>query len=61
MTAHVMTFEVGAGLEDEKWQAPMYCFTGEAPGKNGPLFEAFEHGGSLGKLMRGTSNVVDVM
>ncbi|GAB2280795.1 hypothetical protein Dimus_015419 [Dionaea muscipula] len=24
--AHVMTFEVGAVLEDSKWQAPHYCF-----------------------------------
>ncbi|KAK4260458.1 hypothetical protein QN277_003565 [Acacia crassicarpa] len=24
--AHVMTFEVGAVLEDAKWQAPVYCF-----------------------------------
>ncbi|XP_059633405.1 uncharacterized protein At4g14100-like [Cornus florida] len=24
--AHVMTFEVGAMLEDAKWQAPAYCF-----------------------------------
>ncbi|KFK36298.1 hypothetical protein AALP_AA4G104200 [Arabis alpina] len=24
--AHVMTYEVGAVLEDEKWQAPVYCF-----------------------------------
>uniref|UniRef100_A0A7N0RBZ2 Uncharacterized protein n=1 Tax=Kalanchoe fedtschenkoi TaxID=63787 RepID=A0A7N0RBZ2_KALFE len=24
--AHVMTFEVGATLEDSKWQAPVYCF-----------------------------------
>lgn len=23
----MMTFEVGAVLEDEKWQAPVYCFT----------------------------------
>ncbi|KAL0385254.1 UNVERIFIED_CONTAM: hypothetical protein Sradi_2919700 [Sesamum radiatum] len=23
---HVMTFEVGAVLEDPKWQAPVYCF-----------------------------------
>ncbi|EYU28487.1 hypothetical protein ABFS82_11G081400 [Erythranthe guttata] len=23
---HVMTFEVGAVLEDAKWQAPIYCF-----------------------------------
>ncbi|GKE51376.1 transferase [Tanacetum coccineum] len=24
--AHVMTFEVGAALEDAKWQVPSYCF-----------------------------------
>ncbi|VVB01230.1 unnamed protein product [Arabis nemorensis] len=27
--AHVMTYEVGAVLEDEKWQAPVYCFDKE--------------------------------
>ncbi|CAL1392113.1 unnamed protein product [Linum trigynum] len=27
--AHVMTFEVGAVLEDAGWQAPAYCFGGE--------------------------------
>ncbi|KAL3511513.1 hypothetical protein ACH5RR_030914 [Cinchona calisaya] len=26
---HVMTFEVGAVLEDVKWQAPVYCFDKE--------------------------------
>lgn len=26
MSAHVMTFEVGAELEDAKWNAPVYCF-----------------------------------
>jgi len=26
MVSHVMTFEVGAVLEDEHWQAPVYCF-----------------------------------
>eukprot|EP00250_Pteridium_aquilinum_P015837 c22789_g1_i1 orf=267-971(-) len=26
MSAHVMTFEVGAVLEDSEWQAPAYCF-----------------------------------
>ncbi|KAH0470882.1 hypothetical protein IEQ34_000605 [Dendrobium chrysotoxum] len=26
MEVHVMTFEVGAALNDEKWQAPAYCF-----------------------------------
>lgn len=24
-----MTYEVGAVLEDEKWQAPVYCFNKE--------------------------------
>ncbi|CAI9093097.1 OLC1v1028512C1 [Oldenlandia corymbosa var. corymbosa] len=27
---HVMTFEVGAVLEDERWQAPVYCFDKKA-------------------------------
>lgn len=26
MSAHVMTFQEGAVREDEKWQAPLYCF-----------------------------------
>ncbi|XP_054807888.1 uncharacterized protein At4g14100-like [Prosopis cineraria] len=60
MIAHVMTFEVGAVLEDEKWQAPVYCFA-EAEGGEIPLFEATVHSDSLGKLMRGTSNAVDAM
>lgn len=25
-TAHVMTYEVGAVLEDSAWQTPAYCF-----------------------------------
>lgn len=29
-----MTFEVGAVLEDEKWQAPVYCFHKEKKKKN---------------------------
>lgn len=28
-TAHVMSFEAGAVLEDAEWQAPEYCFTEE--------------------------------
>lgn len=28
ISTHVMTFEVGAELEDSEWQAPPYCFTG---------------------------------
>lgn len=27
MVAHVMTFEVGAVLDDAHWQAPVYCFS----------------------------------
>lgn len=30
MSAHVMTFEVGAVLEDSKWQAPAHCFDKQA-------------------------------
>jgi hypothetical protein len=26
MSLHVMSFEVGAVLEDSQWQAPAYCF-----------------------------------
>lgn len=29
MTIHVMTFEVGAVLQDSQWQAPAYCFSGQ--------------------------------
>ncbi|KAK1294392.1 Uncharacterized protein QJS10_CPA16g00803 [Acorus calamus] len=38
-SAHVMTFEVGAVLEDEKWQAPVYCFEGkvEVTGRSGGI------------------------
>lgn len=28
-SAHLVTFEVGAALEDAKWQAPVYCFNNE--------------------------------
>lgn len=59
MTAHVMTFEVGAVLEDEKWQAPFYCFNGtQGIDTDSPLLESTDRGGSLGKLMRGTSTAV---
>ncbi|KAF5206631.1 Transferring glycosyl group transferase [Thalictrum thalictroides] len=36
--AHVMTFEVGAALEDAKWQAPVYCFE-QSPEVNSPKLE----------------------
>lgn len=35
--AHVMTFEVGAALEDERWQAPVYCFEEEKKGKENTM------------------------
>jgi len=31
MISHVMTFEVGAVLDDEHWQAPVYCFSEAEP------------------------------
>ncbi|XP_004503817.1 uncharacterized protein At4g14100-like [Cicer arietinum] len=31
MIAHVMTFEVGAVLDDAHWQAPVYCFSESEP------------------------------
>ncbi|KAF3790471.1 Uncharacterized protein EJ110_NYTH16495 [Nymphaea thermarum] len=44
--AHVMTFEVGAVLEDEKWQAPVYCFDKEEeeekPGRLGNSHSQFD-------------------
>ncbi|XP_061369872.1 uncharacterized protein At4g14100-like isoform X1 [Gastrolobium bilobum] len=57
MTAHVMTFEVGAVLEDENWQAPVYCFSEAKTQKKRsarPLLdlESAVHGGYLGTLMR---------
>ncbi|KAJ3669420.1 hypothetical protein LUZ60_011370 [Juncus effusus] len=46
-TAHVMTFEVGAALQDSAWQAPVYCFENttqkmENQRIKGPFFEALE-------------------
>lgn len=66
MTAHVMTFEVGAVLEEAKWQAPVYCF-GEAEtenkrSKSSPLLlERPVQGGSPGTLMRRTVHAADVV
>lgn len=60
-TAHVMTFEVGAVLEDSKWQAPVYCFK-EADGKsNEALIEFLGWSDHLhGKLMRQISSGVSM-
>lgn len=48
-TAHVMTFEVGAVLEDVHWQAPVYCFNQT----ENMLESATVRGDSFGSLMRG--------
>ncbi|XP_004301755.1 PREDICTED: uncharacterized protein At4g14100-like [Fragaria vesca subsp. vesca] len=54
MSAHVMTFEVGAQLEDKEWNAPVYCF-GEAvklERKKSSLTEATASDYSHGRLVR---------
>lgn len=48
-TAHVMTFEVGAVLEDVHWQAPVYCFNQT----ENMLESATVRGDSFGSMMRG--------
>jgi hypothetical protein len=60
-TAHVMTFEVGAVLEDAKWQAPLYCFSGGQgeEEKTSPVLESVPGGASHrhhGRFMRELSN-----
>nr|DAD42523.1 TPA_asm: hypothetical protein HUJ06_000753 [Nelumbo nucifera] len=49
-SVHVMTFEVGAVLEDAKWQAPVYCFEKEE--ENQQLQSVFV-GNSQEGLMKG--------
>lgn len=36
---HVMTFEVGAVLDDSEWQAPEYCFTENVHNDNAEIIE----------------------
>ncbi|KAF8378075.1 hypothetical protein HHK36_029410 [Tetracentron sinense] len=50
--AHVMTFEVGAVLEDAKWQAPVYCFEKSGDQKNTELGSVVA-GGSQENLVAG--------
>ena len=61
MIAHVMTFEVGAVLEDANWQAPVYCFseTQTENNRSNPLLEPAVHDGSHGTLMRGIAHTAD--
>ena len=59
--AHVMTFEVGAVLEDAKWQAPVYCF--EKRDEDDPKLKAQflittgSREGSLDGLLRGLIDI----
>ncbi|PNY01553.1 transferring glycosyl group transferase [Trifolium pratense] len=57
-TAHVMTFEVGAVLEDPKWQAPVYCFnqTEKEKSVSSLLESTTVRGDSFWSLMRGKAN-----
>ncbi|CAN0915931.1 Uncharacterized protein At4g14100 [Linum grandiflorum] len=50
-TAHVMTFEVGAVLDDAGWQAPVYCFSDkQVEKKTLPGIESVVGFGSLLRL-----------
>ncbi|KAL4382205.1 hypothetical protein HN51_005812 [Arachis hypogaea] len=51
MVAHLMTFEVGAVLEDANWQAPVYCFSETDTGSS--LLESSIDVVSHGTLIRG--------
>ncbi|KAL5712890.1 hypothetical protein ACHQM5_015014 [Ranunculus cassubicifolius] len=53
MTAHVMTFEVGAVLEDAEWQAPEYCFEKNERGENTRPMAGLGHGISGKSLLKG--------
>lgn len=52
-TADVITFEVGAVLEDSKWQAPVYCFGDD--GEERQLRNSVVTDSSFGKLNREVS------
>ena len=54
-TGHVMTFEVGAVLEDANWQAPVYCFDENDKEKNIPILGSAVRGGSLGSYDVGSA------
>lgn len=56
--AHVMTFEVGAALPDEKWQVPAYCFE-----KKTPVATMADVGGSIthrGLVDFGTARIANM-
>lgn len=49
---HVMTFDVGAVLDDEKWQAPVYCFE-KKDAQTDPRFENKVDAGYLEPQLKG--------
>ncbi|KAE8664441.1 mitochondrial substrate carrier family protein [Hibiscus syriacus] len=56
-TAHVMTFEVGAVLEDSEWQAPVYCFKEDEEKRKQAVIRSLGMiSRLLVKLMRGVSS-----
>ena len=59
-TGHVMTFEVGAVLEDANWQAPVYCFDENEKEKNIPILGSAVRGGSLGSYDVGSATWADL-
>ncbi|KAL5153242.1 Uncharacterized protein HKD37_19G052830 [Glycine soja] len=59
-TGHVMTFEVGAVLEDANWQAPVNCFDENDKEKNIPILGSAVRGGSLGSYDIGSATWADL-
>ena len=50
----MMTFEVGAALEDAKWQAPVYCFEkGNTVKSSSIISEQFEERLAKMRSLRG--------
>ncbi|XP_026400795.1 uncharacterized protein At4g14100-like [Papaver somniferum] len=53
MEGHLMTFEVGAVLEDAKWQAPVYCFeSGEQADDSSQLNSVVDNSGPAEDLFK---------
>ncbi|KAG4980824.1 hypothetical protein JHK85_034782 [Glycine max] len=59
-TGYVMTFEVGAVLEDANWQAPVNCFDENDKEKNIPILGSAVRGGSLGSYDVGSATWADL-
>lgn len=59
--SHVMTFEVGAVLEDAEWQAPVYCFKEDEKDKTPAVESTVNHELSGGGLTRRGLNNASVV